>query len=102
MIALNIFTIIFCGAGVFFFFAGSIGLLRFPNVLSRLHALTKADNLGLGMIVVGLLPQMSSIPDALQLILVWVLVMVSGASCGYLIASQVEKSEQTSTREEIL
>ena len=45
------------GAGVFFFFAGTVALLRFPDSLSRLHALTKADNLGLGFVVLGLLPR---------------------------------------------
>lgn len=30
--------------GLFFFIAGSVGLLRLPDVYSRLHALTKADN----------------------------------------------------------
>jgi multisubunit Na+/H+ antiporter MnhG subunit len=29
-------------AGTFFFFAGTVGLLRFPDALTRLHALTKA------------------------------------------------------------
>ena len=28
-------------AGVFFFFAGTVALLRFPDSLTRLHALTK-------------------------------------------------------------
>ncbi|MGB9018202.1 MAG: monovalent cation/H(+) antiporter subunit G [Pseudolabrys sp.] len=36
--------------------AVTIGLLRFPDTLTRLHALTKVDNLGLGLIVFGLLP----------------------------------------------
>jgi len=35
-------------AGAVFFLAGTLGLLRFPDVYTRLHALTKADNLGLG------------------------------------------------------
>jgi multicomponent Na+:H+ antiporter subunit G len=40
--------------GAFFFLAGTLGLLRFPDVYTRLHALTKADNLGLGLTVLGL------------------------------------------------
>lgn len=47
-------------AGAFFFFAGTIGLLRFPDVYTRLHALTKADNLGLGLVVLGLVLQAES------------------------------------------
>ena len=32
-----------------------------PNTLTRLHALTKADNVGLGLVVIGLLPQVGSL-----------------------------------------
>ena len=49
--ALDIVTIIaILPAGAFFFLAGTVGLLRFPDTLTRLHALTKADNLGLGLV----------------------------------------------------
>ena len=54
---LDIFTVVAVSAGAFFFLAGTVGLLRFPDPLTRLHALTKADNLGLGLVVLGLLPQ---------------------------------------------
>lgn len=33
--------------GVVFFLAGTLGLLRFPDVFTRLHSLTKADNVEL-------------------------------------------------------
>lgn len=88
MIFADIFSLIFCLIGLFFFIAGTVGLIRFPDVLSRLHALTKADNLGLGLIVAGLLPQLSSPTDAFRLVLVWGLVIFSSAACSYLIASQ--------------
>ena len=54
---LDIVTVLAVSAGAFFFLAGTVGLLRFPDSLTRLHALTKADNLGLGLVVLGLLPQ---------------------------------------------
>ena len=38
-----------------FYLAGSVGLLRLPDLYSRLHALTKADNLGLGLLLLLLL-----------------------------------------------
>jgi len=38
-------------AGAVFFLAGTLGLLHFPDVYTRLHALTKADNVGLGLVV---------------------------------------------------
>jgi len=73
-------------AGAFFFLAGTVGLLRFPDPLTRLHALTKADNLGLGLVVLGLLPQVDWPLGALKLIVVWLLVLLAGATVGQLVA----------------
>ena len=40
-------------AGLAFYTAGTVGLLRFPDQRSRVHALSKADNLGLGLVLAG-------------------------------------------------
>ncbi len=90
-LAFDIFTITTVSAGVFFFFAGTIGLLRFPDTLTRLHALTKADNLGLGLIVFGLLPRVGGPLSALKLLAVWILVQFSGAMVTQLIARAVRR-----------
>ena len=68
-VALDILTITAVSAGAFFFLASTVGLLRFPDALTRLHALTKADNLGLGLVVLGLLPQAGSLRGGLKLVL---------------------------------
>lgn len=74
-------------AGCFFFFTGTLGLLRFPDALTRLHALTKADNLGLGLIVLGLSFQAGSVPSILKLLLLWLFVVLASATTAYLIGS---------------
>jgi multicomponent Na+:H+ antiporter subunit G len=84
--ALDTLTIITVSAGAFFFLAGTVGLLRFPDALSRLHALTKADNLGLGLVVLGLLFQVEGPLAALKLIGVWLLALLAGATVTQLIA----------------
>lgn len=76
---IDAWTVLAVFAGVFFFLAGTVGLLRFPDALTRLHALTKADNLGLGLIVFGLLPQAVDVWMALKLIVIWLLVLIAGA-----------------------
>ena len=78
-------------AGAAFFMAGSVGLLRFPDSLTRLHALTKADNLGLGLIVLGLLPQADSLLGGLKLVAVWLLVQLASATVGQLIAHALRR-----------
>ena len=79
-------TILAVCAAAFFFLAGTVGLLRFPDTLSRLHALTKADNLGLGLVVLGLLFQAEGAFAALKLIGVWLLALLAGATVTQLIA----------------
>lgn len=39
--------------GTFFIFSSSIGVIRFPDVYSRLHASTKAATLGVSGIMIG-------------------------------------------------
>jgi len=72
--------------GGLFFLAGTVGLLRFPDTYTRLHALTKADNVGLGLTVAGLAVQAESLAVAGKLLLIWGLVLLAGASVSYLIA----------------
>ena len=91
-IAIDILSIGLVSAGAFFFMAGTAGLLRFPDTLTRLHALTKVDNLGLGLIVAGLLPQVDGLLSALKLISVWILVQLSGAIVSQLIAQATRRS----------
>jgi multicomponent Na+:H+ antiporter subunit G len=85
-------TVVAVSAGAFFFMAGTVGLLRFPDPLSRLHALTKADNLGLGLVVLGLLFQMEGLLAALKLITVWLLALLAGATVTQLIARTTRPS----------
>jgi multicomponent Na+:H+ antiporter subunit G len=77
-------------AGAIFYLAGTVGLLRFPDVYLRLHALTKADNLGLGLIVLGLSLQAESLAEAVKLILIWPLVLAASASVSYSIAQRAD------------
>ena len=72
--------------GAFFFLAGTLGLLRFPDVYTRLHALTKADNVGLGLVVFGLAIQAQSWAITGKLILIWLLVLLASASVSHLVA----------------
>lgn len=78
--------IAFIVTGTAFFVAGTVGLLRFPDVYSRLHALSKADNLGLGLLVIGLAIGADSLLDVARLLLIWLLVLVSGATTAHQIA----------------
>ncbi len=87
MSATEILTALLLIAGAVFFLAGTVGLLRFPDVYTRLHALTKADNVGLGLIVAGLALQAESWAVVGKLLLIWLLVLLAGASVAHLVAA---------------
>lgn len=76
--------------GAFFFFVGTVGLLRFPDVYSRLHALAKADNLGLGCVLLALSLQADSLAAALKLLVIWPLVMAASAGVSFAIARRAQ------------
>lgn len=49
----EILGIIFAAGGALFILVAAVGLLRFPDVITRMHATTKAGTLGLGLIAVA-------------------------------------------------
>lgn len=49
----ELITSFFLIAGLFFFAVGTVGLLRMPDLYTRLHATTKCDTLGAGLILFG-------------------------------------------------
>ena len=86
MIVVSTVSILLITAGCSFFIVGSVGMLRLPDVFSRLHATTKADNLGLGLVVIGVILQSDSPFTATKLILIWLIVLLSSSTACHLIA----------------
>lgn len=81
-------------SGCFFYCAGTIGLLRFPNVFARLHALTKADNVGLMLICAGLAVLDGSPQTATLLLVIWLLGLLAATVSCHLIARRALDDQQ--------
>lgn len=77
--------ILLCGSA-FFFIAGVVGFLRFPDAMSRLHAITKADNLGLGLLVSAALFEAPSFEVGLKLVAIWLAALFSSVHVCYVLA----------------
>lgn len=78
-------------AGLFFFAAGTLGLVRLPDTLSRIHALAKADNVGLAFIVLGLLPQAPDLLTGAKMIAVWLLAQLAAGAASQVMAEAAER-----------
>ncbi len=51
MFLVHVIVTLFLAGGIFFLLVGSIGLLRFPDFYTRLHATGKSDTLGAGLMI---------------------------------------------------
>lgn len=91
---LDLLTILLLLLGAVFFAGGTLGLLRFPDSISRIHTLAKADTLGLGFVIAGLMVQAPSAVIAAKLLLIWILAMFAGSIAGYLVAQQTLRQMQ--------
>lgn len=83
---IEVLQLIGLAAGCFFYLVGTLGLFRFPDTMTRIHALTKVDNLGLGLVVLALLPMADSVAVALKMILVWLVALAASATAAHLVA----------------
>lgn len=90
---LDVLTIVLVSAGCLFVTAGTVGLLRFGDLLQRLHALTKADNLGLGLIVLGVALQLPGAAVIVKLVVIWLLALLAAATNGALLARGADRVE---------
>ena len=85
-------------AGCTFYLAGTVGLLRFPDVFCRLHALTKADNIGLLLICGGLGVLSGERQVAAMLLLIWLIGLLAATVSAHLIARHGHKTESAEQR----
>ncbi|WP_462330111.1 cation:proton antiporter [Thiohalocapsa halophila] len=85
----DVLTLTLVSLGALFFVAGYVGLARFPNALSRMHALSEVDTVGLGLVILGLLPQASWPFGMLKLIALWLVVLLAGGTTGQMLAGAI-------------
>ncbi len=91
---IDILAVLAIFIGLFFFLSGSIGLLRLPDLFSRLHALAKADNVGLAFIALGIIILEPNVYNDIKIVVIWLLVMAASAVSSHLIASHSLREKQ--------
>lgn len=69
-------VVVLLTVGTGFLVVSAVGLLRLPDFYARLHAVTKAETLGLVLVVAGLLVRHRLGPATFQLALVAVFALV--------------------------
>ena len=86
------FGLILMGIGLFFDFFGCVGLVRLPDVYTRLQAATKCVTLGTCLILVGVFFRMGVGPAGIKALVCAVFVLISSPTAAHAIARGAYKA----------
>lgn len=84
--ALDILSWIFLIVGGFLGITGAVGLFRFPDFFTRLHAASVTDTLCAGFIVLGLLMQADSAMMVFKLVLILLILTYTSPTAAHALA----------------
>ena len=89
---LDIISWFFLVTGSFFCLTGAIGLLRFPDFFSRIHAASLTDTLGAGLILTGLMIQTGWGIVLAKLVFILLFSFLAGTTASHAMAKAALKS----------
>lgn len=73
---LDIVSWVSIAAGGFFYLVGAIGLIRMPDVFTRMHAVSVSETLGTGLLFLGMILQAGLTLVAVKLLIIFLVLMV--------------------------
>lgn len=83
---IDLLTAILWLAGSLFALLAAIGLLRMPDVFTRMQASTKASTLGLGCLLLGSALQMGDFASFIRAASIWAFTLMTTPVAGHVIA----------------
>ena len=86
MFLLDIVSSILLIAGVFFGLSGAIGLFKFPDFFTRVHAASVTDSIAAILIIAGLLLQTSFDLNTAKLLFVLAFLMITSPTASHALA----------------
>jgi multicomponent Na+:H+ antiporter subunit G len=78
--------------GLFFVFAGTIGVLRLPDFYTRIHAAGMTDTLGAEMILLGLIIQSGFSQMTLKLLMISFFLLLTSPTATHAVAHAAHKA----------
>jgi multicomponent Na+:H+ antiporter subunit G len=101
----EIIVMIFLIGGLFFYFVGVLGLIRMPDVFCRMHATTKCDTMGAGLIFIGLIIWQGTTFVSLNIFIILLFIWLTNPTAAHYIAKSeytTRHIDENSTDEEAL
>lgn len=86
MLVLDIASGILLMAGIFFGISGAVGLFRFPDFFTRVHAASITDSIAVILMIAGLLLQTSFDLNTAKLVFILLFLMVTSPTASHALA----------------
>ncbi|MCT4596234.1 MAG: monovalent cation/H(+) antiporter subunit G [Anaeromicrobium sp.] len=96
-----VFITMFLLGGLFFFSVGTIGIIRFPDLQTRIHSAAKCDTLGAVLCLLGLVIYGGISFVSLKILLVIIFIWVTNPTATHLIGKASMKSGEVNNHEDI-
>ena len=100
-IILNSIIILCLVSGLFFIFVGVVGLIRMPDVFTRMHATTKCDTMGAGLIFLGLIIWQGFSFVSLNILLILIFIWITNPTAAHAIAKSAYHKMQKEKEDDI-
>ncbi len=86
MFILDIISSVLLIAGVFFGFSGALGLFKFPDFFTRMHAASVTDSIATILILLGLILQTSFDINTAKLLFILAFLMITSPTASHALA----------------
>jgi len=93
MTPLEIVATAFVVVGTFFGLVATVGIIRLPDLYSRLHAASKSDTLGSVLSLVGLAIVLGLSTESMKLVFLLVFLFVTSPTAAHAIARAAKEQE---------
>lgn len=95
---MNAMILLLLAGGAFFFLVGTVGLIRLPDAFTRMHATTKCDTLGAGLILLALIFHQGFHQISLKLLVILAFIWLTNPTAAHIIAKAAYYSQNISEK----
>ena len=91
---INGIVVVLIVAGLFFFLVGTVGILRFPDALTRAHGAAKADTLGAVLCLSGLMIYNGFDSSNIKILMVIAFLWTTNPTATHMIARAINRNNK--------
>ncbi|MBC9726332.1 monovalent cation/H(+) antiporter subunit G [Streptomyces sp. TRM68367] len=86
MIVVEVLSGVLLVAGALFMLSGAVGLLRFPDFYTRIHAVGVTDSVGAGLVLLGLLLRTTAWDTGVRLVIILLFMALTSPTATHILA----------------